>query len=268
MERITMLGTGTALVSHYYNTCFVIARNEAEFILVDGGGGDGILGQFRKAGLAWQNLRHIIVTHEHTDHILGVVVSIRMIASLMDLEDYEGDCHLYCNGVVADKLQQICAMLLKKSERERIGKRIIFHVVADGETQSVMAYPVQFFDTGSTKSLQYGFKLQLDNGRSLVCLGDEPYHDSAYHYVKDADWLLCEAFCLYAERDIYTPYQYHHSTVKEASELAQSLNVQNLVLYHTEEGTYPNRKKRYSQESWAYFGGRVYVPDDLESIEL
>ena len=38
-------------------------------------------------------------------------------------------------------------------------------------------------------------------------------------YVRGSDWLLHEAFCLYAERDIWKPYEKHHSTVKDACEL-------------------------------------------------
>ena len=49
-------------------------------------------------------------------------------------------------------------------------------------------------------------------------------------YVKGSDWLLHEAFCLYDERDRFKPYEKHHSTVKDAAELAESLQIPNLVL--------------------------------------
>ena len=34
-----------------------------------------------------------------------------------------------------------------------------------------------------------------------MCCGDEPCHPSAEKYVRDADWLLHEAFCLNAEAE-------------------------------------------------------------------
>ena len=37
---ITMLGTGSALVTECYNTCFVLSDGDEHF-LVDGGGGNG-----------------------------------------------------------------------------------------------------------------------------------------------------------------------------------------------------------------------------------
>lgn len=50
MEKITMLGTGNALVSRIFNTCFVLDDGEDK-LLVDAGGGNGILTQFDKANI-------------------------------------------------------------------------------------------------------------------------------------------------------------------------------------------------------------------------
>ena len=50
---ITMLGTGSALVTECYNTCFVLSDGDEHF-LVDGGGGNGILSQLKKAGFNWR----------------------------------------------------------------------------------------------------------------------------------------------------------------------------------------------------------------------
>ena len=35
---------------------------------------------------------------------------------------------------------------------------------------------------------------------------------------------------LYSQRDVFDPYEKHHSTVKDACELAEKLNVKNLLL--------------------------------------
>ena len=39
--KLTMLGTGNALVTECYNTCFVV-QNGKKHLLVDGGGGNSI----------------------------------------------------------------------------------------------------------------------------------------------------------------------------------------------------------------------------------
>ena len=88
------------------------------------------------------------------------------------------------------------------------------------------------------------------------------------NHVLDSKWLLSEAFCLYQERDFFKPYEKHHSTVREASELAQTLNIKNLILYHTEEKNLSHRKKLYTDEAKQYFNGNIFVPDDLEEYRL
>ena len=63
-------------------------------------------------------------------------------------------------------------------------------------------------------------------------------------------------------------YRKNHSTVKEASELAETLGVKNLVLYHTEDKSIESRKQAYTAEAKEYYHGNVFVPDDLDVIDL
>ena len=127
---------------------------------------------------------------------------------------------------------------------------------------------MQCFDIGSTKEKQFGFRLTLPERNALVCLGDEPYNPICRKYVTGTDWLLCEAFCLYADRDTFKPYEKHHSTALDAARTAAKLQVRNLVLYHTEDKTLPTRKAQYSTEAQLEFDGPVWVPDDLDVIPL
>lgn len=49
MERnLIMLGTGHAMVTRCYNTCFCI-QNAEDYLLVDAGGGNGILSRLEEA---------------------------------------------------------------------------------------------------------------------------------------------------------------------------------------------------------------------------
>ena len=77
-EELFFLGTGHATVTECYNTSFIL-RSSNDILLVDGGGGNGILRQMKQAGVSVSELSGIFVTHAHTDHILGVVWVLRMI---------------------------------------------------------------------------------------------------------------------------------------------------------------------------------------------
>ena len=81
--KLTMLGTGNALVTECYNTCFIM-DDDHKLFMVDGGGGNTILHQIKHAGYDWMDIRHIFVTHKHVDHLMGIIWIVRMICQFMD----------------------------------------------------------------------------------------------------------------------------------------------------------------------------------------
>ena len=107
---ITMLGTGNAMVTECYNTCFVL-RDGDKHLLVDGGGGNTLLAQLKHAGFDWMDMREIFVTHKHVDHIMGVVWMIRMICQHMKQGQYEGEATIYGHEEVIRILKEMAEML-------------------------------------------------------------------------------------------------------------------------------------------------------------
>jgi len=267
MDRLIVLGTGNANATRCYNTCFAVDFG-AELLLCDAGGGNGILRQLADANIPLNRIHHLIVTHAHTDHVMGVIWLIRMIAAQMNAGKYEGGLRIYASAAVREGLMQMANFMLQPKMIAQIGRRILFCDIAHGQLESIAGHETVFFDIGSTKMQQYGFALRLSDGRRLCCMGDEPYNPVCEAYVKGADWLLSEAFCRYCDRETFKPYEKHHSTVKEACELAQQLGVPNLVLWHTEDRHIQDRKQLYSEEGRAFYTGKLVVPDDLDEIEL
>ena len=270
MNQITMLGTGNATVSQIYNTCFVL-QTSSTLMLVDAGGGNGILSQLKKVNVQISDIHHLFVTHAHTDHVLGVIWVIRMVAQC---KGYKGLLHVYGNDKVMKVIKTIIDMILAKKQLAKVAERVVFHQLEDGDCFEVGDMKLECFDIQSTKEKQFGFRAELpssdDSGKPLVlaCLGDEPYNELNRRYIVGTDWMMCEAFCLYADRDTFKPYEKCHSTALDAGKLAEELGVKNLILYHTEEKTLANRKENYTREAAENFKGRIFVPDDLEVIEL
>ena len=192
MNQIIMLGTGNATVTQCYNTCFLLETSTTR-LLVDAGGGNGVLRQLQRAGVAIRDLHHLFVTHAHTDHVLGVIWVI---------------------------LRTIIDMILAKKQLARVAQRVVFHQLEDGDRFPVGDMTIQCFDIHSTKEKQYGFRAELPRSVSpasasvgapasplvVACLGDEPYNPANRPLVEQADWLMAEAFCLYADRETFKPY--------------------------------------------------------------
>ena len=265
--KLTMLGTGNAMVTKCFNTCFLISDKERYF-LVDGGGGNGLLKQFNYLNIDFRDIRDIFVTHKHIDHILGIVWMIRLICQNVNRGLYEGEARIYSHKDVISILTYMAKNLLRKKDFDVIGKNLHLIEVNDGDTATILDRKVAFFDIKSTKADQFGFSMELSDGEKLTCCGDEPYNECEAEYVRDSKFLLHEAFCLHSQADIFKPYEKHHSTAKDACERAEMMNVKNVILYHTEDKNIENRKELYTAEGRKFFSGNIFVPEDLETIEL
>lgn len=267
-DEIIMLGTGNATVTRCYNTCFVLKDKDNSLLLVDGGGGNGVLSQLEKANIALTDIHDVFLTHAHTDHILGIVWVARMIMQKQNNGTYQGVCRIHSHERALHVLEEICRMTLPQKVLTQLGKGVVLCEVKDKEEFFVRHTRVQCFDIHSAKEKQFGFRATLPDGKTVVCLGDEPYNEHNRALAQDADWMMCEAFCLYRDREIFKPYEKHHSTALEAGKLANELNIKDLILYHTEDTQLEERKALYTAEAKQHFKGRVVVPDDLETIVL
>lgn len=263
-ERITMLGTGEAVTTHCYNTCFTLQTSDST-LLVDGGGGNGILVQLERTGISIDDIDAMFVTHCHTDHILEAVWVIRMATYG---KDRKLNLQVYGNDKVISALKTIISLTFNPKDIKAVNDKIDFHELQDGDSFSIGDISLKCFDIRSPKAKQFGFRAVMPSGTSIVCLGDEPYNPANKEMAEKADWLMHEAFCLYSDREKFYPYEKRHSTALDAGRDATLLNTRNLILYHTEDTDLQNRKRNYSKEAFQEFKGMIYVPDDLEVIYL
>lgn len=265
--KLTILGTGNAVVTKCYNTCFLLENHE-EYFLVDAGGGNQILQRLAQAQVRWQEIHHIFITHKHIDHILGAVWLLRLYCQGLSRKTYEGEVFFYGHDEVIGILRELTHMLLGEKLAAYLDRQVHLVCVEDGTKKQIAGCQVTFFDIHSTKAKQFGFSLLTEENKKLTCCGDEPYNPVNEEYVKGSDWLLHEAFCLASQAEVFKPYEKHHSTVKDAAALAESLQIPNLLLYHTEDKNIEKRKQLYLEEGRAVYSGNLYVPDDMESFEI
>ena len=162
--KLTILGTGNATVTECYNNCFALSDGNRHF-LVDTGGGNRILKVLKDMGIQLEDIHDIFITHEHIDHLLGVIWLIRMIGQKkIGQGKYEGNLRIYCHEELAKSIRTIAKLTIQKKVTKYFDDRILFVPVQHGETREILGCPVTFFDIFSTKAKQFGFTMQLPDG--------------------------------------------------------------------------------------------------------
>ena len=269
MEKLTVLGVGAAMVTSLYNTCFTISRDDGELFLVDGGGGNGLLVQLEKSGLSVLDIHHVFVSHNHSDHILGIVWLVRAICQHIRKDRYVGNLHIYAHQKSLDAIRTICGLVMQPRLNAFFDSRVMLVPIEDGTQMEILGRQTTFFNIQSVKELQHGFTCRLLNGKKLSFLGDEPFCEYERQFVENSDYLLQEAYCLYSEKDIFRPYNKHHGTVLDSCRNAYSLRAAATLLFHTEGKTpVKDRQWKYLAEARQAFTGTIYVPNDLDTIVL
>ena len=265
--QMIMLGTGEALVTKCYNTCFAF-NNGGEYFLVDAGGGNGIMTRLEKAGIPYRAIKEMFVTHAHSDHVLGAIWVIRAFSEEMLEGRYSGGVVVRCHDQLVNVINTICRLILSPKHIGYIEQGVRISQVNSGDIVDIIGMRIEFFDIHSRKAKQFGFSAILPDGKKLVCLGDEPFNEDNAGYVENADWLLSEAMCLDSENNIYNPHEKFHSTALDAAQVAERMGVKNLLLYHTVDNNLAQRRELYTREAKSVFSGKVFVPDDGDIIEL
>ena len=265
-REIVMLGTGSAMPVSNYHACFIV-KDESFTLLSDAGGGNGILTQLNAAKISPAEITHFILSHSHSDHILGAVWLIRvLIQNYLSGQRFD-KLKVYANRQTAEALVEICRLTFLDSYFSKFDTVIDLKIVDTPASTTIGTQTINFFDVGSENVQQMGFRIKFDDNTTLVSLGDEALTAKNSPEVKDDDYLICGAFCRYADRDIFKPYEKHHFTVKDVAQCANTSNIRNLILYHSEDRT-DDKRNKYTIEAKEYFNGNVIIPYDLDRIQL
>ncbi len=266
MNKIIMLGTGNGGTIDLYNTCFVIQNENGNF-LVDTGGSIEIIKRLKEIDIDYKSIRHIFISHSHTDHILGLFWYFKRISRDAMHGELTEKINIYCNDVVFTSIKEVSKHILPSKLMDAIYNVVNFNVLNDSDKYQINGVNYTFFDIKARGTKQFGFECIL-NGKKLAFLGDETLNPELYKRVENFDYAMHEAFCLDSEENIFHAFEKNHSTTKSVSEVMNKLNVKNLILYHTEDSHKDQRKALYTKEAQNYFNGNIIVPNDLETIEI
>ncbi len=225
--RIHFLGTGNALNSERFQASILVQAGAAR-LLLDTGGGLELVRRLQQAAIDPQSIRHIFLSHRHLDHIGGVepfLLSAGLLAdnatrapinvygspetlaatrSVLAAADAFGPTlwNQYLNWVelAVDEPVRIDAMTLRTFS--------VDHLPAEGGARGA---------------------LLTHNGVKIVYSGDTCPHPSLIQAARGADLLIQVVGGPDGDPLIGAA---HHTTAREAGEIAQQASVKSMALFH------------------------------------
>jgi len=244
--------------------------------------GDGVVRQLALAGAALRDVRHIFITHHHSDHNAdyGTLVLLAWASGLRTRVDTWGPPPL---ARMTDLFFEMNAADIdgRTTDEGRPPLRPLVHahevrtggLVMEDENVRVTAAVVHH------PPMVPAFAYRFDGAdRSIVISGDTTPVDSVVRLARDADVLVHEALYDSAAvdrliasvpnaSDLRRSILSHHTTAEEAGRVAAEAGVKTLVLSHL----IPAEDPATTEEMWAaaarmHFGGRVVIAKDLMEL--
>ena len=193
--------------------------------------GEGTTRQIKKSEIGFQNLRRVLLTHGHLDHILGLgglVGVFRHDEPIAELEIFGGKYTL-------ERVRPLVNDVVLRGQQAPMPlhfREIVPGTFFETDNVRVSAFPV--FHRG-LDSLGYLFeeksrRLPVQGGAKLAIVGDTGRTDNLTKIVRDADALVIEATYIDEEKDMAR--QFSHLTARDAAELAVRAGVKQLILTH------------------------------------
>lgn len=261
--NLFVLGTGHAFAEDIYNTCFCL-QNGNDFMLVDAGGGREILKQLDLSLIDLNMIKYAFISHTHTDHLLGFAWVIRKIIHAYSLKERTIPFTIFGNVDCIKAIRELSFSILGESLfKTYFEKNIILEEVKSNERKIIMNLNFNFFDVLDPNLNQLGFEIEE---YKFVFAGDIPLNKCYYDRFKNCKYLCLEAFCSENDKEGKELPLKKHKTVHEAATVANKLNAENLILWHSENCEF--RKVKYTLEAKKSYKGNIIVPDDLELIYI
>ena len=298
MFEVTFLGTAASTPSAERGLPAVLVQAAGERFLIDCG--EGTQRQMLRAGSGFRRLGHVLLTHAHLDHVLGLGGLIATLG-LMDLRDTLRICgsretmhfvaqylgslfplprtpvplefvELQPGPVLATGQFTVSCFPVKHRGTESLGYRFdtIARAHLDGDRLGVPPGPLRAeLAAGRSVVLPDGRRIGPDSvrgppaaGASLAVVGDTEEADTLIGPVGGADALVIEATFL--ERDAALAGERGHLTAAEAGRLAAAAKVGALYLTHI--------SGRYDPAEIAAEAGRLFaavsVASDFDRVSV
>ena len=264
MTEIIFLGTSSMQPTKNRNHPSILIIHKGDHILMDCG--EGTQRQLKIAGIKFNKISKILISHWHGDHVLG----LPGLLSSMNFNDYNKTLNIYGPKGTKKYFNHVKKAFLEKCEVKvkinEIKKKTFFkskeyNLEAISLNHGLPTLGFSFIENDkrrikASKIKEFGIKPgpllgKLQSGKSITLhskriksddvtykikgkkityIPDTSYCKNAIELAKDSDLLISESSFSSVHKD--KAIKYKHMTSSEAAQLAELSNSQKLVLTH------------------------------------
>jgi len=263
--KITFLGTGSMLPTENRNLSSILLSYENENILFDCA--EGTQRQLKIAKISPTKITKILISHWHSDHVLGIPGLLQTIAAFSPRKTIEifgpigtkkfmdliqkmfiprHNINIKINEIAKKgKIFDTRKFCLEASYLDHTSKCLGFSFIEKNKRKINIEYLKKFGLKSSPilKELQEGKSIVYKNkkispdkattiikGRKITILLDTRYCKNAIDLAKNSTLLITEAMFLENLKNLAK--EYGHLTAKQASLIAKRANAEQLILTH------------------------------------
>jgi len=248
---VTVLGTGSPNEMRA-TTGLVVRAPGCAPLLIDTCGGFELPRQLATAGIPIADLRQVVLTHRHLDHIGGMPALF-----------IEGrPLTIYAQ---ADTHEAVAALMLAGFPEWPVNPQIRHVTIVPRERREIGGFSVEFFAV-QHRVPTVAVRVEQD-GRALAFSADSVPCDALLACAREADLFLCDA--LYAAGDgehlVERARRLMHPTGREAGEMATAAGARALTLLHLGSRSTP---ERIFEDARATYTGPLRIAEDCETYRV
>jgi ribonuclease Z len=294
--KINFLGTSAQIPTIKRNHSAILLNYKGESILVDCG--EGTQRQFRIAKINPCKVTRLLITHWHSDHILGIPGFLSTLA----LSGYNKTLHIY--GPIGTKefmkdllkmfnFQKKYNIVVKETEREKFYENEDFYLESEKMSHGIPtnAYSFVIKDklrlnkkkiensklpfgpllknlkegndiTYSGKKYKAKDFLYGEKGKKISFVLDTLFNDKIIPFVKNSDLLICESS--FSSNLNEQAKEHLHLTAKQCGEIAKKSKSEKLILTHISQ-RYENKIQELLKDAKKEFK-KVTIAEDFDEI--
>lgn len=266
--RITFLGTGAGACIHRAHTAIVLDCPDGTRLLLDASSGNSVLRNGSEAGMQAQDFHHLLISHNHADHIMGLTMlelvrgraapdapTLALHGSRETLEGVKMLCQaanpslkVDQDGATNARGQQAFQWLPAEA-----GQRVQL-----GASTHAVSAPVDHIGGAVC------WRVESD-GVAVVFSGDTRFSPNLVEAAQGARLLIHEA--LSTEKDKELTNQIGHSTAADAGRAAALAGVEELVITHISTAHHSDPQPLLD-EARQHYKGPITVASDLYQISV